>query len=350
MDPFSHLLLGYLLGFGIWGPGGLPYVVAAAVAGALPDGDILLYPLSHRFPLLRHRGISHSIFGVTVLAAVGCLLVPRAIGWGLGSGFASGSTLGFFLAMEVGGLSHVFLDSLDHWSVPIFAPFSPTEYKFDVDRIVNVGSMAFTVLAYAIMIYERGRVPMAWWVDTTELLLAAAVFYFAVRILARWRAGVAAREGGYSAVIPQAHPLHFAMFDEESTPELRRLRWARFHLTRGFDGPGRSLEVPLGVADPLPVGSPSAALSRTYGPSFAESWILGETRPFAEVRASPGGFDVFWYSLEMTFFGRSAGVLAHIDSATGKVTTRAMWRAPERVFGDPPIGSAPRASPAGPAV
>src|SRR5208337_5545527 len=69
MDPFSHLLLGYLLGFGLWGPSGLPYVVAAAVGGALPDADVALFPLSDRFPLLRHRGISHSIVGVTLIAA-----------------------------------------------------------------------------------------------------------------------------------------------------------------------------------------------------------------------------------------------------------------------------------------
>jgi membrane-bound metal-dependent hydrolase YbcI (DUF457 family) len=109
VDPFSHLLLGYLLGFGIWGSAGLPYVVAAAIGGALPDADVALYPLSHRFPLLRHRGVSHSILGVTVIAAIGCLFVPRAMAWGLGSAYSDGSTLVFFVALEVGGLSHVFL-------------------------------------------------------------------------------------------------------------------------------------------------------------------------------------------------------------------------------------------------
>jgi len=200
MDPFSHLLLGYLLGFGLWGASGLQYVIAAAIAGALPDADVALYPLSKRFPLLRHRGASHSILGVTVIAAVGMLVVPYAMGQLLGPFFAAGPLWKFFVSLEVGGLSHVLLDSMDHWSVPIFAPFSEREYRFDADRIVNVGSMAFTVIAYGLLLEERGRAPVWLWSLTSWLLLALAVGYIALRLLVRWRAGVAASTG-----IPAGH-------------------------------------------------------------------------------------------------------------------------------------------------
>jgi membrane-bound metal-dependent hydrolase YbcI (DUF457 family) len=332
VDPFSHLLLGYLLGFGIWGPSGLQYVVAAAIAGALPDLDVVFYPLSRRFPLLRHRGISHSILGVSVLAAVGCFVVPALMAMGLGPAFGQGSTFAFFVALEVGGLSHVFLDSLDHWSVPIFAPFSPREYHFDVDRIVNVGSMAFTVIAYALMIYERNRVPLELWALTTWGLLVAVLVYFAVRILGRWRAGVVQHRAGYTAVIPQGNPLEFVLFGEERTAATLRLRYARYHLLRGFDGPPKEVEV---LIDPAVSPTPenlSGALTRTYPLALAASWVLGETHHFAEARPSAGGFDVFWYSLEFNFWGRFAGVLSHVDAATGVVTTHNRWRSPAKAF------------------
>jgi membrane-bound metal-dependent hydrolase YbcI (DUF457 family) len=332
MDPFSHLLLGYLLGFGIWGPSGLPYVVAAAIAGALPDMDILFYPLSTRFPLLRHRGISHSLLGVTVIAAVGCFVVPRLMAWGLGPAFGVGSTLSFFVALEVGGLSHVFLDSLDHWSVPIFAPFSPREYHFDVDRIVNVGSMAFTVIAYALMLYERGRVPTSLWTLTTWGLLVAVLVYFVVRILGRWRAGVVQVREGFTAVIPQGNPLVFVMFGEEETAEDLRLRTARYHLLRGFAGPPREVRFPKEPSPTLPVADASGALARSYPSALAASWTLGETHHFAEVRPGAEGYDVFWYSLEFNFWGRFAGVTAHVDARTGAVTTQNHWRTPARAF------------------
>jgi len=332
MDPFSHILLGYLLGFGVWGPGGLQYVVAAAIAGALPDLDVALYPLSRRFPLLRHRGVSHSILGVTVIAGVGCFVVPPVMAWGLGSAFGQGSLLAYFAALEIGGLSHVFLDSLDHWSVPIFAPFSPVEYHFDVDRIVNVGSMAFTVIAYVTMIYERGRVPVVLWTDTTWVFLAAALFYFAVRILGRWRAGVVQHREGFSAVIPQGNPFVFVFFGEERTAENLWLRTARYHLLRGFVAPPRSVEVPIHLPVVPPVDGEPAALARSYPVALSASWMLGETHHFAEVRALPDHFDVFWYSLEVNFWGRAAGVLAHVDASTGKVTTRNRWRSPVAPF------------------
>lgn len=332
MDPFSHLLLGYLLGFGVWGPAGVPYVVAAAIAGALPDADVVLFPLARRFPLLRHRGVSHSIFGVTVIAAVGCLLVPPLMGWALGTDFSRGSPLQFFAALEVGGLSHVFLDSLDHWSVPIFAPFSPREYHFDVDRIVNVGSMAFTVFAYVTLVYERGRVPFELWVLTTWILLGAVLVYFFVRILGRWRAGVAARQGKYSAVIPQGNPFVFVFFEEAKLEDRLRLRTSRYHLIRGFTSPPRSVDIPTGWAGSLPVRDVSEALARSYPAALAASWILGETHHFVEVRPLGGRFAVFWYSLEVNFFGRSAGVFAQVDPSTGVVTTRNRWRNPLTAF------------------
>ncbi|MFZ0831054.1 MAG: metal-dependent hydrolase, partial [Thermoplasmata archaeon] len=322
MDPFSHILLAYLLGFGIWGPQGLQFVVASAFAGALPDADVVLYPLSTRFPLLRHRGISHSIVGVTVLAGVGTFVVPHALAWAFGPSFGTGPLLDFFVALEVGGLSHVLLDAMDHWSVPIFAPFSEQEYHFDADRIMNFGAMAFTVFSYAIMIYERGRVAQWVWEVTAWLLLSAAVVYFAVRLIARWRAGVAKTRAGFKDVIPQGNPLVFLFVARSESPDRLLLRFARYHLLRGFLGLPETLTVPLGPGSSASVTTPEGALARSYEPSLRKSWILGETHHFGEARATANGFQVFWYSLEMAFFGRAAGVLVDVDSRTGAVTTR----------------------------
>ncbi|MCI4351362.1 MAG: metal-dependent hydrolase [Thermoplasmata archaeon] len=332
MDPFSHLLLGYLLGFGVWGPTQLQYVVAAAIAGALPDADVAFFPISRRFPLLRHRGISHSLLGVTVIAVVGCFVVPPAMAWGLGAGFAAGSTFTFFVALEIGGLSHVFLDSLDHWSVPIFAPFSRREYHFDVDRIVNVGSMAFTVIGYALMLYERGRVPVALWAFTTWLLLGAVGVYFVVRILGRWRAGIVQRREGFTAVIPQVNPLVFVLFGEERTADKVRLRYVRYQLLRGFRSAPHSIAFPTPAGGALPIADPAEALALSYPAAIAASWMLGETHHFAEIRPGAGRFEVYWYSLEVNFFGRAAGVLAQVDASSGAVTAHNKWRSPATAF------------------
>jgi len=331
MDPFSHILLGYLLGFGLWGPGGLQYVVAAAVAGGLPDADVALFPLARRFPMLRHRGISHSIVGVTILAGVGTFVVPWALGLAFGTAFAAGSAWAYFVSLEVGGLSHVLLDAMDHWSVPIFAPFSAREYGFDADRIANFGAMSFTVGAYVALLYERGRAPLWTWEVTSWILLLVVATYFVVRLGARWWIEGPRRRGGYTSVIPQVNPFCFLLYAEEDVaPGLVEMRYARFDLLRGRLSPlgtvrglteGSERRTPLTAAD---------AIALSFGISVKKSWFLAETNRFAKSRPTEHGFEVFWYSLEMTFWGRAAGVLADVNSTGEVVSVRTAWRNPDR--------------------
>lgn len=332
MDPFSHILLVYLFSFGLFGAQGLQYVVASALAGALPDADVLFYPLSSRFPLLRHRGISHSIVGVTGLAVVGTFLVPHALAWAFGPSFGNGSLVYFLVALEVGGLSHVLLDAMDHWSVPIFAPMSKVEYHFDADRIMNFGAMSFTVFSYGIMIYERGRVALSIWEISTYLLLLGTLVYFLVRLAARWRAGVAMKRLNFDQVIPQANPLVFVFYGRSESPSGLSLKFARYHLIRGVRGSPRSVNLSLAPFPPSVVPTSMEALARSYEPALHTSWILGETHHFGEARSVAGGYEVFWYSLEMAFFGRAPGVVAYVNAETGAVTTRTAWRNPLRAF------------------
>lgn len=332
MDPFSHILLAYLVGFGLFGAQGLQYVVASAFAGALPDADVIFYPLSTRFPALRHRGISHSIVGVTGVAVVGTFLAPRLLAWGLGGGFGEGSPFYFFVALEVGGLSHVLLDAMDHWSVPIFAPFSREEYHFDADRIMNFGAMSFVVVSYGTMLYERGRVGLWLWELTGYVLLLLTAIYFSARLLARWRAGVARRRLGFDDVIPQANPAVFLFHSRSEIDGQTSLRFARYHLLNATLETVRSLTIAPLVERSDWVPTQSSAISRSYPLALKRSWILGETHHFGVARSVEGGFEVFWYSLEMVSFGRAAGVLAKVDVGTGSVTTRTAWRNPERVF------------------
>lgn len=335
MDPFSHILLAYLLGFGLFGAQGLQYVVASALAGALPDADVLFYPLSTRFPILRHRGVSHSVVGVTGVAVAGTLIVPRLLSWGFGASFGDGSAIYFFVALEVGGLSHVLLDAMDHWSVPIFAPFSKQEYHFDADRIMNFGAMSFVVFSYGIMLYERGRVGLRLWELTTYALLTLTAVYFAVRLVARWRAGRARRRLGFEDVIPQSSPLMFLFHSRSEGAGELSVRFAPYHLLRGVQGSIQSVTISLESGGPTRIVSAQSALSRSYPVALRASWILGETHHFGTARTVYGGYEVFWYSLEMSAFGKAAGVLARVDSETGSVTTRAVWRNPARVFAPP---------------
>ncbi len=274
--------------------------------------------------------------GVTGIAIVGTFLVPRGLAWAFGAAFAVGVPWEYFVALELGGLSHVLLDAMDHWSVPIWAPFSKIEYHFDADRIMNVGAMSFTVISYGLMLYERGRVPLWVWETTTWLLLLMALLYLGVRLTGRWRIERVRRREGFTDVIPQANPLIFLLVEEAGSPGQARVRYATYHFLKGFLGAPKTLEFPLGEATAGPVANGDEAIRRSYGPALAESWVLGETHHFAAVKSTHGCYEVYWHSLEMTFWGRSAGVIARVDATTGAVETRTAWRVADRWAGAEP--------------
>jgi hypothetical protein len=268
---------------------------------------------------------------VTLLAAVGTVVVPWALAAAFGGGFAVGAPWAYFVSLEVGGLSHVLLDAMDHWSVPIFAPFSHREYSFDADRIANVGGMLFTVAAYSAMLYERGRTPAWMWEYTAWALLAAVVVYFVVRLGTRWRVEGPRRKGGYSSVIPQVNPFRFLLYREETAPDGPvKMRYACCDLLRGRVSPFKEVRGFTADAPPRPAPTAEAAVAVALAPSLRKSWMLAETNRFAAVRPVSGGFEVFWYSLELNFWGRSAGVLARVDSGTGAVSVRSAWQNPDR--------------------
>ena len=207
MDLFTHVLIAYLISYGVWGPDRVQVHRSRGARRGLPDSDALFFPLANRFPLLRHHGITHSIFGVTVIAAAGAFIVPIVFAHVIGASFAAGSTLLYFLAMEAGGLSHVFLDGFTHYSVPPLAPFSKYEFHLDADRAINLSTFAFTGFSFWLLIYERGRVPLAAWELTSWLLLAFYLGYLAVRGFGRWQAGRIRNPGGVRVGDPHGQPV-----------------------------------------------------------------------------------------------------------------------------------------------
>ena len=136
MDLFTHVIFAYLLSFIIWGPAAPQFIAAGALAGGLPDADVLLFPLTRWFPSLHHRGTVHTIVGVTIIAAAGSFLVPFL------PYFTHASTLLYFVAMEIGGLSHLLLDAFTNYAVRPLYPFSARAFRLNADVAVSLVTMA----------------------------------------------------------------------------------------------------------------------------------------------------------------------------------------------------------------
>ncbi len=117
MDPITHALVGMGIG-ALSGQVLSPYnpLYCAAVMGAIiPDLDIVTMLKGEVALIKHHRGATHSIGGLLILSALTAGVIFIDFG---------GSIVHYFLWALAGGLSHVFLDTLNSYGAQIFWPFS----------------------------------------------------------------------------------------------------------------------------------------------------------------------------------------------------------------------------------
>jgi len=324
VDLFTHVLVAYLVTFGIVGfqPS---YLAAGALAGGLPDADALFFPLARRFPMLRHHGITHSVFGVSVVAGAGALLAPLV---------APGSALVYLLVFEVGGLCHIAQDGFTHFSVPPLMPFSEKRLELDADRAINFVTLIVSVASFYLLLgVERNRLPFADYLLTVYGLMAFFAFYFAVRLAGRLVVGRKLRSlGDFDVVAPTTNPLAWLVVAERERDGRHRTTWARYVLGRGLvAGPFTAeglLEAPPHAGAP---SGESEALAWSYPLARKASGVLEATYHFGEAfRDVAGAWTAVWYSLEFTFLGRSAGVRVTFPADGGPATARRAFYRPRQ--------------------
>ncbi|MGI0132573.1 MAG: metal-dependent hydrolase [Thermoplasmata archaeon] len=321
MDLFTHVLVAYLLSFGLVGfqPN---YLIAGAIAGGLPDGDVFLFPLWRRFPILRHHGISHSIFGVTVLAAIGGLLVAP---W-----LAPGNPLVYFGVMLAAGVGHMLMDGFTHFSVPPLLPFSDRRLELDADVAVNFVTLVVSVASFYLLLgVERGHVAFAVYLATVDVLIVFFVVYFLVRIAARLLAArTLARMGRHGVPVPRTNPFAWLLVEETKRDGRYAIWFAEYVLGRGVTrGPFTLSVAPPGGEPADPVRSESDALARSYPIALSGGWRFQDSYLFADVSAEGNDWVATWYSLEFSAFGRSAAVRVRFPP-TGAPTVTRPWYVP----------------------
>jgi membrane-bound metal-dependent hydrolase YbcI (DUF457 family) len=322
VDLFSHVLVAYLLTFGLFGAQP-QYLAAGALAGGLPDGDILLFPLARRWPIFGHHGITHSLTGVTVVAVAGAFLAPMLL---------PGSALVYFAVMELGGIAHILQDGFTQFSVPPLAPFSDKRLHLDADRAISFVTLVVSVVGFYVLLgVERNHVAYSVYLATLWLLVAFFVAYFSIRLAGR-AAIQRHREllGARAEVVPTGNPISWMLLSERLENGRLRTTWARYRLGRGITEGPASVEGPV---EPTPhTGRPASAaeaLEWSYPLARRASRVLQSTYHFGEAFEEPeGSWVAVWYSLEFTMLGRSPGVRVRFPSDGGPADVHSTFYRP----------------------
>jgi inner membrane protein len=142
-SAFSHVVVASSLG-----AAGMPamrmparYWMTVAILGALPDLDVVIYPLGLNAPhALGHRGITHSLAFAAVFAALVVRLVFRDRRW-------RGAWLQLWAVFFAALASHAVLDAITNGGqgIAFFAPFSDARWHFPWQpiRVSPIGLTAF---------------------------------------------------------------------------------------------------------------------------------------------------------------------------------------------------------------
>jgi membrane-bound metal-dependent hydrolase YbcI (DUF457 family) len=149
MDTVTHGLTGWLVARALpekW-KGEHPGIASAVVAlgSVLPDTDNAASLLGSELYLRVHRGLSHSLLGITVSSLLLAMLFAR---------FGKSKDQGrLFLLALLGQLSHVVLDLLNSYGTQIFQPFSDARLSLDLLFVVD---LLFSGIVIAGIVLSRG--------------------------------------------------------------------------------------------------------------------------------------------------------------------------------------------------
>ena len=144
------------------------YWVTLAVMGALPDLDVVVYPLGLNAPhILGHRGITHSLAFAAVFAALVVRVLFRDRGW---RSAWPRLWVVFFAAMA----SHGVLDAMTNGGqgIAFLAPFSDARWHFPWQPILvsPIGVGAF-FSSYGLQVLQNEIV----WLWVPSAIVAIAV-------------------------------------------------------------------------------------------------------------------------------------------------------------------------------
>ena len=196
MDSLTHIVLGAAIGELVAGRQlGKKALLIGAVANSLPDIDFLAaFWLDTARDLCFHRGITHSLVGVAVMAGL--------LGWGARGIFRSaGMSMGFwvsFFGLEL--FTHIFIDAFNAYGTGWFEPFSHYRVCFNVLFVADpLFSVWPGVAAVALMVLRRGSGVRRRWAWSG---LALSGVYLLFCLVGKWRVDTAVERGMRAEGIP----------------------------------------------------------------------------------------------------------------------------------------------------
>lgn len=275
MDTLTHAVSGALLYKGWTSLSSRPMPKSAwaiplvmLVANA-PDADILFASTPVNF-LLLHRGISHALAAMPLMAFVGALLLFPL--WRRNTAQRLSFFTCFWLAFSLTAL-HVYLDCITTYGTMIFLPFSDYRVRLNGMFIIDLWLLVPMIIACCLV---RGNAAALWSAGRRALVLCACLWmllYPAATVL--WRMQL---EGQELIALADEAPFSPTVLPDALSP----LHWRILYATEGLNQPLEPVAsgpVASGLAQPRSASSDSAQKDSVQTGAVALGVSLSDLQP-----------------------------------------------------------------------
>jgi len=214
MDTVTHGLTGWLVARALpdnW-KGEHPAIATAVVAlgSVLPDADNAASLLGSELYLRIHRGLSHSLLGISVSSLVLALLFARF-------GKSKDAKRLFLLAL-LGQVSHVLLDLLNAYGTQVLQPFSDARLSLDLLFVVD---LLFSGIVIAGIAWSRGGRA-----DRARIAMASLAVYVGIAALLHGRAVDLVRDAAVRSGVRVVAASALPQLPSVALPSMDRLGFA----------------------------------------------------------------------------------------------------------------------------
>jgi membrane-bound metal-dependent hydrolase YbcI (DUF457 family) len=298
MDLFTHMLIGYMLGWtACWTVTGYnEYLLLITVVMAmLPDFDVFLFliPKSVRRKVrgVKHRGISHTIVFVAAASVIMALIFNQLVRTDLLEGI---------LLAFIGGISHITVDGLTSFAFPYLAPFSWKERSADLDGAVTGYMVLFSLLSVIAMWSMRAyNVPFEYFIILVALVFTGIGIHYMLRLAVKLYTERILYKGQKVKVNPTPMLLKFYVMKPTQLKGVNMVEYIHTKLPVGREQTGRRyFEVDRLVPDGAGIKEPRdiyEAVVATSGAVASKGFENISNVAAAPVDSKEGEWKLFWF-------------------------------------------------------
>jgi len=322
MDIFTHIFFTYLLNFGM---GTLKFsqytMVFGIVMGAIPDLDIISYPIGKKYPMWRHRGGSHSIFFIVAASII------------LGAIFAPIIKINFIILILIGiisGLGHLCLDTLTTIGIPLFWPFSKKEVHLDLERAINPYFMGISPF-FIIFLFQLRAINFNYqiYLILINVIFISIVVYYFSKLLLKLTIQYKFSTPSFKIIaIPTAGIFKWYLVGKKVENGVMRLKYCRYNLLKRLLPKFRYFSCNCSKKILPPLDDDEKAKIYTYNLEEVRSYIRKFKYPLAEVIENSTGhhWTVFWFPLELMGLNRAMAIQVDIHQNGEYKTKHAFFK------------------------